>query len=99
MERKGNTIALLLIGIGGIILLSKLGWLLGGLMEYLIPIALIALGYYGVKAGNRFFGGLFIIIGAFSLIGELAWFIGLIIAIAMIGFGVKMLKNRRDYRY
>ncbi|MCG7410388.1 hypothetical protein MH117_23625 [Paenibacillus sp. ACRRX] len=95
MQKKGNTLALLLIGLGAFLLLSKLGLSFGGLFGYLIPVAMIALGYYGIKAGNSFFGWIFIIIGAISLIGKLSWIIGLLIAIGMICFGVSMLVGKR----
>ncbi|MGZ9585429.1 LiaF transmembrane domain-containing protein [Paenibacillus marinisediminis] len=99
MQRKGNSLAILLIGLGAFILLSKMGFLLGGLMGYLVPIAIIALGYYGVKAGNSFFGWLFIIIGAISLIGKFSWLIGIIIGVGLVVWGVSLLTRKGSNRY
>lgn len=92
MQKKGNMIALLLIGIGAFILLSKMGFLFG----YLVPIAFIALGYYGVKAGNNFFGWIFIIFGAILLVGKFSWLIGIIVAIGLIVWGVSLLGSKRN---
>jgi len=101
MKSKGNSLALILIGLGAFILLSNFGYLLGGLISYLLPVAVIALGYYGVKAGNSFFGWVFIIIGAFWLVGKFSWLIGLLVAIGLIVWGVSLLKGKRSnvYRY
>ncbi|EJW15058.1 hypothetical protein M5X00_23970 [Paenibacillus alvei] len=93
---KGNTFAFVLIALGGFILLSKFGIHLGSWFGYLFPLILIALGYYGVKAGNSFFGWIFIIVGAISLLGKLSWIIGIIVAVAMIGFGISMLGGKRN---
>ncbi|MCM3338850.1 hypothetical protein M3650_09475 [Paenibacillus sp. MER TA 81-3] len=93
---KGNTFAFILIALGGFILLSKFGLHLGSWFGYLLPILLIGLGYYGVKAGNSTFGWIFIIIGSISLIGKLSWLIGIIVAVAMVGFGVSMLSSKRN---
>lgn len=98
MQKKSNTLAIVLIVLGGFLLLSKMGFLLGGLLGYLLPFALIALGYYGVKAGNKFFGWLFIIIGAFSLIGKFSWLFGIIIAVGLIIWGVSLLSGNRNTR-
>ena len=98
MQKKGNTLAIVLIVLGGFILLSKFGHLFGGLLGYLVPIALIALGYYGVKAGNSLFGWIFIVVGAISLIGKLSWLIGLLIAVGLIAWGVSMLKGKKGSR-
>lgn len=99
MQKKGNTLAIILIALGAFILLGKMGFLLGGLFSYLIPIAFIALGYYGVKAGNSFFGWVFIIIGAISLIGKLSWLFGVIIAVGLIVWGIALLTGKGSNRY
>ncbi|MBR2569351.1 MAG: hypothetical protein IKE34_09220 [Paenibacillus sp.] len=91
--QRNNVMALVLIAFGALILLGKLAPFLGGLFGYLIPIALIALGYYGIKAGNSFFGWVFLIIGAIGLIGKFSWLIGIIFAGALIFWGVSMLKG------
>ncbi|CAI6083494.1 hypothetical protein PAECIP112173_03933 [Paenibacillus sp. JJ-100] len=95
---KGNGWAIVLIAIGVLLLFGKLTPLLGHLMGYLIPILMIALGYYGVKRGNVMLGWIVLIIGIVSLLGKLAWLIGPIIAIGLIIWGISMLSNNRNPR-
>lgn len=93
---KGNGWAIVLIAIGALMLFGKLTPLLGHLMGYLIPILMIALGYYGVKRGNVTLGWIVLIIGILSLIGKLSWLVGPIIAVGLIIFGISMLSNNRN---
>ncbi|MBB6020930.1 hypothetical protein HNR77_001992 [Paenibacillus sp. JGP012] len=93
---KGNGWAIVLIVLGALLLFGKLTPLLGHLMGYLIPILMIALGYYGVKQGNAVFGWIVLVIGILSLVGKLSWLIGPIIAIALIVWGISMLGNNRN---
>ncbi|MGZ9586576.1 LiaF transmembrane domain-containing protein [Paenibacillus marinisediminis] len=95
MQKKGSTLAIVLIVLGGFILLSNLGDWFGGFLSYLLPFVMIALGYYGIKAGNSFFGWVFLIIGAFSLIGKFSWLIGIIFAVGLIVWGVSMLSGKK----
>lgn len=100
MRLNGNsTFALLLIGCGALIVLKMFGFSLGGLMGYLIPIAMILLGYVGFQNGRKLLGGVIFLLGAMLLIGKLTWFIGLIVAVAMIAYGVSMISkmNSRPY--
>lgn len=99
MQKKGNTLAIVLIVLGGFLLLGKLGFLFGGLLGYLLPIGLIALGYYGIKAGNKFFGWMFIIIGAISLMGKFSWLFSIIIAVGLIFWGVSLLSSNKSTRH
>ncbi|MFD0867992.1 Uncharacterised protein [Chlamydia abortus] len=85
--------AILLIGCGALILLNKIGFHMGGLMGYLIPIAMIALGYFGIQSGRKILGGIVLLLGILILIGKFSWLIGLIIAFAMIAYGASMLKG------
>lgn len=101
---------LVLIALGGLVLFTHSGrafldalldkgldylFSIGSWFGYLFPLILLALGYYGVKAGNSFFGWIFIIVGAILLIGKLSWIISILVAIAMIGYGVSMLGGKR----
>lgn len=96
---KGNGLALVLIVLGGLMLLGKFtpffGHFLGLLISYLLPVAMIALGYYGVKRGNTVFGWIVLVLGALILIGKLSWLLGPLLAIGLIVFGIMMLKDRR----
>ncbi|KAA8784959.1 lia operon protein LiaI [Paenibacillus sp. 4624] len=95
---KGNGWAIVLIVLGALMLFGKLTPLLGHLMGYLIPVLMVALGYYGIKRGNVTLGWIVLIIGIVSLMGKLAWMIGPIIAIGLIIFGISMLSNNRNSR-
>jgi predicted membrane protein len=91
--------AFLLIGLGVVILLGKFAiGFLAGLMGYLIPILMIALGYYGVKNGSRFFGWVIMILGVLILFSKMAWIFGLLLAIGLIVLGASMLSNKRNNR-
>lgn len=95
---NGNGIGILLIALGALVLLGVLGPLLGWLFSLLIPVAMIALGYYGIRRGNTFFGWIVLVIGVLSLLGKLSWIIGPILGIVLIVYGVSRLKNgRRRY--
>jgi len=59
---------------------------------------MIALGYYGVKNGSRFFGWIIMALGAIILFSKLAWIFGLLLAIGLIVVGVSMLSNKRNNR-
>lgn len=97
MKTKGSTgFAILLIACGALIVLGKLGMGSGALMGYLIPAAMAAFGWYSVKRGSKFVGWAFLILGVLILLSKLTWLIGLIIALAMIGYGVTMLKRNRS---
>lgn len=95
---KNSGFALILILFGVILLFSSFGVnILGGLMGYLIPIAMIALGYYGIKRGSSFFGWIILVIGIIALLGKLSWLFGLVIAIGVIAVGVSMLTRRQSF--
>jgi hypothetical protein len=93
--RSGNGLALLLIGFGGLIVLGKLGFGLGFLFGLLIPILMIALGAMAWKNGNRLIGGVIAVIGGFILLGKLSFLFIWAAAIALILFGVSMLRCKK----
>lgn len=92
---KGNLFAIVLITGGAFILLRKMDIDLDSWFRDLLPLILLALGYYGIKANNSFFGWVFIIIGAIWLISQWFWIIGILMGVAMIGFGVSMFGRSR----
>lgn len=95
MELNGkNMWAFILIGIGLLIIAGHIGFGLGTLLSWLVPLALIGLGYYGIKNNRSFFGWLLMIIGLFGIASKFAGFFGIIIAICLIGYGVSMLRKR-----
>ncbi|BBI35183.1 LiaF transmembrane domain-containing protein [Cohnella abietis] len=95
--RSGNGLALLLIGLGGLIILGKLGLGLGFLFGLLIPILIIILGVVAWTNGNRLLGGIVAVVGGFILLGKLSFLFVWAAAIALVIFGVSMLgrKNSR----
>lgn len=96
----GSGFALLLILCGALILFSKfsfgLGHIVGALAGYLIPIAMVALGYYSIKRGSGFIGWVILILGGLILMSKLSWLIGIVVAVALIGYGVSLLKKNRS---
>lgn len=92
MNRNAG-IAVALIALGGIILLNKFGFFFGPLMGYIIPIILVALGYYGIKNGSKF-GWVIAIIGGIILFAKLTPLFVMILAVAMIVFGISLLSKK-----
>lgn len=86
-------LALLLIGGGGLILLSKLGFVFHGLMGILFPLALAYLGYYGIKRGRTFIGWILLVIGTLALLAKMSGLIALLIAGGFIYYGITLLTN------
>jgi len=96
LNRNGG-FALFLIACGALILLDKVGFGFGWLMGYLIPIAMVGLGFYGMKNGKTFIGLALMVVGAIILLGKFSGIIGVLIAIALIAYGVSRLKNNATY--
>ncbi|WP_274366207.1 LiaF transmembrane domain-containing protein [Paenibacillus thermotolerans] len=95
MKWNGKTgLALLLIALGAIILLGKLGLHVGHLFGAIFPIIMIALGWYGIKHGRSTIGWIVLTIGLIGLIGALSGILAILIPVAIIWFGWLMLKNR-----
>jgi hypothetical protein len=91
--RSGNGLALILIGFGGIIILGKLGIGLGFFMGLIIPILVILLGVMAWRNGSKTLGGIIGIIGGIMLLGQLSHLFIWAAAIALIVFGVSMLRR------
>jgi predicted membrane protein len=96
MKMNGNTgFAFLLIACGALIMLGKFGFGFDSLMGYLIPIAMVVLGWYSVKRGSKFVGWGLLIVGLLILMSKLTGLIGLLVAVGMIAYGVTMLKRNK----
>ena len=91
--RSGKGLAVLLIGFGALLILAKTG-IFGFLMGLLIPILFIGLGVMAWKNGSRFLGGVIGLIGGLMLLGKLSFLFVWIAAIALIVFGVSMLRRK-----
>lgn len=95
MRGKGNAgFAILLIVCGALILLGKFNF--GPMVGYLIPVAMVALGYYSVRSGSKFVGWVILTIGVIALLSKFSWLIGIVIAVGLIGYGVSMLSKNRS---
>ena len=91
--RSGNGLAILLIGFGGLIILGKMGIGLGFFFGLLIPILIILLGVMAWNNGNRLLGGVLGVIGGIMLLGKLSHLFVWVAAIALVIFGVSMLRR------
>lgn len=93
-----NTFAVVMIVIGVLILIGKFTPILGSLFGIIFSILLIALGYYGVRRGNAFFGWILLFFGVVSLLSKLAWLIVPMLGIGLIVYGISTLTSgRRHY--
>jgi predicted membrane protein len=90
---KNLGLPLILIAFGALIILNRFGiHLLGPIMGYIVPIAMVALGYLGIKNGSKF-GWIIAGIGAIILLGKLAGWLVIVLAIGLILYGLSMLKK------
>lgn len=89
-----NGLALLLIVCGGLILLSKLGFMVHGLMGILFPLALSWLGYYSIKRGRTVIGWILLVVGVLALLSKLSGLVALFIAVGFIYYGMTLLSNK-----
>ncbi|MFC5469991.1 hypothetical protein ACFPPD_14750 [Cohnella suwonensis] len=97
--RSGNGLAIVLIVFGGLMILGKLGFGLGGLFGLIVPILVVLLGVVAWNNGNRLLGGVITVIGGIILLGKLSFLFVWIAAIALIAFGVSMInRNNRTTR-
>ena len=95
MKWNRNTgLAVALIAIGAMILLHRLGLDVFG---WVVPLAMIALGYYGIRIGRQKIGWIVLLIGSLALLGNLWGLIAFLAPIALIAFGWTMLKRRKAY--
>jgi len=94
MKRNSNTgLSILLIVSGALILLGLFdiapGWL--------IPVAMVVLGYYGIRSGRSTAGWIVMILGLIFLLGKLWGIIAFLVAVGLIWFGWSLLKQRRTH--
>jgi predicted membrane protein len=99
MQRKGNGLAIALIVIGAIMLMGILPHLIHGIFGILFPVLLVVLGYYGIKSGRKIIGWVVLFIGVMALISKLAWIIGPLLGIALVVWGISVLRGKRNRTY
>ncbi|ASA24085.1 hypothetical protein [Paenibacillus donghaensis] len=95
-NNKGNGLAIVLIALGGIILLGMALPLIHGIFRLLFPVVLVVLGYLGIKSGRKIIGWGLMFIGVMTLIAKLSWIIGPLLGVALVVWGVSVLKGRRS---
>ncbi|WP_151737099.1 LiaF transmembrane domain-containing protein [Paenibacillus tengchongensis] len=98
-NRRNNGLAIVLIVLGAIMLLGIALPLIHGIFRILFPVLLIALGYYGIKSGRKIIGWIVLFIGVMSLLSKLSWIIGPLLGIALVVWGISVLRggHRRTY--
>lgn len=84
-----------MIAFGILLLLNKFGLGLGWIMGYIIPIAMVGIGYVGIKSGSRFFGWGIFVIGLIALLAKFSGIIGFLVAAGLIIYGVTLLKKEK----
>lgn len=94
-----NSFAVVMIVIGVLILLGKFTPILGSLFGLIFSLLLIALGYYGIRRGNSFFGWILMFFGVVSLLSKLAWIIVPVLGIGLIVYGISSLNNNGRRKY
>lgn len=90
--------AVLLILLGVLIIAGKLGFL-SSLMEFLVPILIILLGFVAWRNGNRAAGAVVVAVGGFMLLGKLWGLLLWIAAIAAIVVGISWLRGNSAPRW
>ncbi|MRN56433.1 LiaF transmembrane domain-containing protein [Paenibacillus monticola] len=98
-RRNGNGLAIVLIAIGAIMLMGVLPHLIHGIFGILFPVLMVALGYYGIKSGHKIIGWVVLFIGIMTLISKLSWIIGPLLGIALVVWGISVLKGKRRGTY
>jgi hypothetical protein len=84
---------LILIAFGALIIMNKFGiHLLGPIMGYLVPVAMVGLGYLGIRRGSKL-GWIIAGIGGVILLGKLSGWLVILLAIGLILYGLSMLKK------
>ncbi|MFC3747937.1 MULTISPECIES: hypothetical protein [Paenibacillus] len=98
-RRQGNGLAIVLIVIGALMLMGIALPLIHGMFRLLFPVLLVVLGYYGIKRGHKLIGWVVLFVGVMSLIAKLSWIIGPLLGIALVVWGISVLKGKRSGTY
>ncbi|HZG56530.1 LiaF transmembrane domain-containing protein [Paenibacillus sp.] len=95
MKWNRNTgLAAALIAVGVLILLSRVGVDVFG---WLVPLAMLGLGYYGIRNGRQTIGWIVLIVGLLALAGKLWALAAFLAPVLLIWFGWTLLKRRKAY--
>lgn len=100
MQRnKSNGLAIALIVIGAVMLLGVLPHLIHGIFGILFPVLLVVLGYYGIRSGRKIIGWVVMFIGIMTLISKLSWLIGPLLGVALVVWGISVLRGKQSRTY
>ncbi|WP_238655439.1 LiaF transmembrane domain-containing protein [Paenibacillus piscarius] len=98
-SNKGNGLAIALIVIGAVMLLGVLPHLIHGIFGILFPVLLVVLGYYGIRSGRKIIGWVVMFIGIMTLISKLSWIIGPLLGVALVVWGISVLRGKQSRTY
>lgn len=93
---KNSGLALILIALGVIFFLNIIGLNLGKLMGFIIPVAVIFLGYIGIKQGRTWIGWGIFLVGMIILLGKLSGLIMILISVGLILYGISLYKKEKN---
>jgi lia operon protein LiaI len=94
---RNAALAVFLIACGVMILLSRFGIEFDNVFEWLFPIIMVGLGYYGIRHGRSTMGWIVMTLGLIFLAGQMWGIIAFLVPIALIWFGWTMLRRRKAY--
>ncbi|WP_201755626.1 LiaF transmembrane domain-containing protein [Paenibacillus glycinis] len=90
-----NALGVILVVIGGLMVMKFIGIHLGWIIGILMPFILIGFGVVGIRNNSKVIGSILIVVGGLMLLPKLFGLISLLLAIALIVWGVSMFKNRQ----
>lgn len=91
---RSKSWALILITAGFLIGMHQLGMHLH-VMGFLIPVAMVGLGYVGIRNGKKM-GWVIFGIGALALMTKLSGLLAILFAVWLMYYGYRLLKNQND---
>lgn len=91
--------AIVLIALGALMLLGVFAPLFGTLTGLIFPILMIVLGYYGIRRGKVVIGTIILAFGVMGLLAKLSWIIGPLLGIALVVFGIMLLKGKKSSKW
>ncbi|WP_281889605.1 LiaF transmembrane domain-containing protein [Paenibacillus sp. YYML68] len=94
---KHTGVALALIVVGTMILLNRMGldvW--HSVAGVLFPALMLGFGYLGLRNGKRIIGGGLMLIGGIILLCKMSGFIGLVLAVGLIAYGVSIIRKEKS---
>lgn len=91
---RSKSWAFILIAVGFLICMHQVGMHFH-VMGLLVPVAMVGLGYVGIRNGKKI-GWVIFGIGALILITKLSGFLAIVFAAGLMYYGYRMLKKQKD---